>query len=242
MQMCWSESASVAMVGVGAAAAAITWRRGEPRAIPVTLAFFALMEALQVAGYQVIDTCENPANRVVTMASYSHIALQPLFINAFGMAIVGTGVTPRMRRAVYALSALASVLLFARLVPFGWAAPCPPGQVLCGPQWCTVSGTWHLGWQVPYFDIWAPLLGAWLNSVFDFPAYLLAVFVLPLAYGAWRWALFHALFGPGLAMLITDNPNEMPAIWCLFSVGLAFVGLSPLVRHSMSTSKVGRPT
>jgi hypothetical protein len=157
------------------------------------------------------------------------------------MALIGAGVTPKMRRAVYALSALATVLLFARLVPFGWTAPCAPGQVLCGPNWCTVSGTWHLGWQVPYFDTWAPLLGAWLNSAFDFPAYLLAVFVLPLVYGAWRWALFHALFGPGLAMLLTDNPNEMPAIWCLFSIGLAFVGLSPLVRRRLSPSKAGRP-
>lgn len=239
--MCWSESASVAMVGIGAAAAAITWARGEPRAIPVTLAFFAAMEALQVAGYQVIDACDSPANRAVTMASYAHIALQPLFINAFGMAIVGAGVTPSMRRAVFALSALASALMFARLVPFGWAGPCVPGQVLCGPDWCTVSGNWHLAWQVPYFDTWAPLFGAWLNAAIQFPAYMLAVFALPLVYGAWRWALFHAVLGPILATLLTDNPNEMPAVWCLFSVGLALIGLSPLVRRGLAPAGAVRP-
>ena len=238
--MCWSESASVAMVGIGAAAAVVTWTRGEPRAIPVTLAFFAAMEALQVAGYQVIDACGTPANRLVTIASYAHIALQPLFINAFGMALVGAHVSPAMRRAVYALSALASVLLFARLVPFGWAAPCTAGHALCGPDWCTVSGNWHLGWQVPYFNTWAPLLGAWLSAALEFPAYLLAVFILPLVYGAWRFALFHAAFGPALATLLTDNPNEMPAIWCLLSVGLALVGLSPLVRRSLSPPGANR--
>ena len=31
--------------------------------------------------------CGNPANQAVTLASYLHIALQPLFINAFCMAI-----------------------------------------------------------------------------------------------------------------------------------------------------------
>jgi hypothetical protein len=65
----------------------------------------------------------------------------------------------------------------------------------------------------------------------EFPAYFLAVFVLPLAYGAWRFAAFHAVLGPGLAMALTDDPGEMPAIWCLFSVGLALIALSPAIRR-----------
>jgi Family of unknown function (DUF5765) len=239
--MCWSESASVAMVGIGAVATGITWTRGEPRAIPVTLAWFTLMEALQVAGYLVLDSCDSPANKAVTMASYAHIALQPLFINAFGMALAGPAVTVRMRRIVYGLSALAAVLLFARLIPLGWAAPCQSGQVLCGSAWCTVSGTWHLGWEVPYFDTWTPILGAWLAQLFQFPAYMLAVFVLPLTYGAWRFALFHATFGPFLASLLTDNPNEIAAVWCLFSIGLVLIGMSPLVRRAVSPGGTVRP-
>lgn len=231
--MCWSEPVSLAMVGIGTVATAITWRRGGPRAIPVTLAWFTLMEGLQYSGYQVLDACESPANRAVTMASYAHIALQPLFINAFGMALAGATVTPRLRALVYALSGLAAVLLFARLLPLGGALPCTPGEVLCGPDWCTITGTWHLGWQVPYFDTWAPVLGAWLNGLVQFPAYVLAVFVLPLAYGAWRWAVFHATFGPFLATLLTDNPNEMPAVWCLFSIGLVLIALIPRVQRGL---------
>lgn len=236
--MCWSEGASIAMVGIGAVAAGVTWARGEPRAIPVTLGWFTLMEALQVAGYQVVDSCDSPANRVVTMASYAHIALQPLFINAFGMAITGPAVTSRMRALVYALSALASVLLFVRLIPFGWAAPCQSGQVLCGTGWCTVSGNWHIGWEVPYFRTWSALIGDMLAGLIQFPAYMLAVFGLPLVYGAWRWALFHAVLGPILASALTNDPNEMPAVWCLFSIGLIFVGLSPAVRHVVSPRRV----
>lgn len=231
--MCWSETASLAMVGIGGTAAVVTWRRGEPRAIPVTLAWFTLMEGLQLAGYQVIDACGTPANRAVTMASYGHIVLQPLFINAFGMALVGDGITPRMRRWVYGLSALASVFLALRLLPIAGAAPCEPGRVLCGSDWCTVSGNWHIAWEMPYFEIWEALLGPWANALIQFPEYMLAAFLLPLFYGAWRWALFHAVLGPTLSSLLTDNPNEMPAVWCLFSIGLIFVGLSPWVRRGL---------
>jgi hypothetical protein len=232
--MCWSEGASLAMVGIGAVATGVTWRRGEARAISATLAWFTLMEALQLAGYQVVDACASPANRAVTVLSYLHIAFQPLFINAFGMALVGAAITPRMRRRVYGLSALASALLLLRLVPMGWAGSCLPGDVLCGPGWCTVSGTWHLGWEVPLNDMWTPILGAWISSWLQFPAYLFAVFGLPLIYGAWRWAVFHAVLGPMLAQALTSDPNEMPAVWCLFSIGLILVGLSPLVRRGLT--------
>jgi len=232
--MCWSEGASLAMVGLGTAATVVTVRRGEPAAIPVTLAFFAVMEALQAAGYLVIDECSLPSNKAVTALSYLHIALQPIFINAFAMALVAREISPRLRTFVYAASATASAVILLQLAPFDWAGPCQPGNVLCGPQWCTISGNWHLGWQVPLNDIWGALFGDWFARQIEFPSYLLAVFVLPLFYGAWRLVVFHALFGPALAWVLTDNPNEMPAIWCLFSVGLVVIALSPLIRRSVA--------
>ncbi|GKY88318.1 DUF5765 domain-containing protein [Sinisalibacter aestuarii] len=237
--MCWSEGASAAMFGVGAVATMVTWRRGDARAIPVTLAYFTLMEGLQVAGYQVLDQCTLTANKAITIASYLHIAFQPLIINAFGMAITGN-VTARTRRLVYLLAAIASAILLLRLLPFGWASPCVDGQVLCGPAWCTQSGNWHLGWAVPYYDIWSPILGPWLAAWVQFPAYLAAIFVIPLIYGAWRWALFHAVLGPALSILLTDDPNEMPAVWCLFSIGLVLVSLSPMLRRGLAPAREPR--
>jgi hypothetical protein len=225
--MCWGMTASVAMVAAGGAAAAVSARRGDPVAIPGTLVFFALMEALQVAGYATIDQCGTPANRAVTQASYLHIVLQPLFINAFAMAIAPAPVAPALRRAVYALAALASLALLLRLAPLGWVGPCLPGTALCGEAWCTRAGEWHIAWDMP---LNAGLPGA-LGWPVEFPAYFLAVFVLPLAYGAWRFVAFLAVFGPVLAMALTDDPNEMPAIWCLFSVGLALIALSPAIRR-----------
>lgn len=224
--MCWSATASVAMVAVGGVATVATYRRGEPPAIWGTLTYFTAMEALQAAGYLVVDQCGNSANQTITVLSYLHIALQPLFINAFAMAIAPVAVSGAARKWVWGLAGLASLLMLFRLVPLEAVGPCPAGDVMCGITWCLHSGDWHIGWQVPL-----NALPAYFNIPIQFPSYMLAVFVLPLFYGAWRFVLFHALIGPILAASLTSDPNEMPAIWCLFSIGIIVVSLSPFVRY-----------
>ena len=230
--MCWSESASIAMVGLGTAATVVTAVRGEPRVIPVALGFFTVMEALQVGGYWVIDDCQLTANRNVTVLSYLHITLQPLFINAFAMATAPTAVSKPMKHWAYALAALATMLMLMRLVSFNWTSQCPLGDPLCGPAFCTVSGTWHIAWEMPLNDMWRSIGFPFADAV-PFPSYILAVFFLPLLYGAWRFVVFHAIAGPILASLLTDDPNEMPAIWCLFSIGIVLVSLSPQIRGKL---------
>jgi hypothetical protein len=236
--MCWSEGASVAMVGLGAVATVVTARRGDHKAIPATLAFFTVMEALQAVGYLVIDECEIAPNKAVTFLSYLHIALQPIFINAFAMALVARPISRRMKTFVYGAASLAFVVMMLQLVPFRWAGQCTDNMALCGPGWCTQTGTWHLGWTVPLNNMWTAIYGDWLGALMPFPAYMLAVFVLPLIYGAWRLVIFHAAFGPILATFLTDNNNELPAIWCLFSVGLVLIGISPLIRRSVAPPRV----
>lgn len=224
--MCWSASASVAMLAAGAAATAVTWRRGDPPAIWLTLAYFTGMEGLQAAGYAVVDACGSPANRTITLLSYLHIAFQPIVINAFAMAIAPAPVSARMRRWVFALSGLATVLMLSRLLPVAAFGPCRPGEVLCGPALCLVSGNWHIGWEVPLNGMWL-----WAGVPVEFPDYLFALFLLPLFYGAWRFVLFNFVAGPILAWILTSDPNEMPAVWCLFSIGLILISLSPFIRH-----------
>jgi hypothetical protein len=230
--MCWSETATLSMVGLGAAATVIAVRRGEARAIWVAMGYFTAMEALQAIGYTVVDQCGDPLNRGVTVLSYLHIAFQPLVVNAFVLALLPEPVSERTRRVVMGLAGLAAILLLMRLVPLP-AAPCPPGDALCGPAFCTVSGSWHIAWEMPLNSPWRVLF-PWLGSWAQFPVYVLAMFVLPLTVGAWRFVLFHALFGPVLALALTDNMNEMPAVWCLFSVGLLILGLSPAVRRQIA--------
>lgn len=222
-------AASVGMMAAGAAGTALTLRRGEPWAIPLTLGYFTLMEALQVAGYATLDRCGSPVNEAVTLASYLHIAVQPLVINAFAMAIAPAAVSPGLRRAVYALAGLATLALLVRLAPEGPFGPCDPATTMCAESLCTRTGTWHIAWEVPLNAGLPGLLGL-SSSYVHFPAYLAAVFLLPLVYGAWRFALFHAAFGPVLAYLLTPDMDEMPAIWCLFSIFLLVVALSPAIR------------
>jgi hypothetical protein len=231
--MCWSAEASLAMVAVGGVATAVSVVRGDPKAVWFAIGYFTLMEMLQAAGYAVVDQCGTPANRTITILSYLHIAAQPLFVNAFAMAIVPTMPGARLRRWVYVLAGAASVFLVLRLLPLEAVGGCAPGEILCGTDWCLRSGEWHIAWEVPLNG-----LPSYLGIPFQFPAYLTAVFLLPLVYGAWRFVAFHALAGPIVALLSTRDPNEMPAIWCFFSIGILAISLSPFIRQRVMGAPV----
>ncbi|WP_323036681.1 DUF5765 domain-containing protein [Pararhodobacter sp.] len=231
--MCWTMGVSATMVALGGAATAVSIKRGDAPAIPVTLGYFTAMEALQVAGYAVINDCSSPVNQTVTILSVLHIVFQPLVINAFAMELVAKPVSVRMKTLVFTLCALSSILMILQLYPFEWAGSCAPGSNLCAAQLCTVSGDWHQAWDVPFNGLMVPLESA-IGTNWGFPSYILVTFALPLLYGAWRLVLFHALAGPILAGLLTSNPNEVPAIWCLFSIAIVLIALSPAIRRRFS--------
>ncbi len=224
--MCWSFAASATMVTVGTAATAIAMRRRLPAIVPAIVGYFTLMEALQTAGYLVADTCGTPANRAVTLLSYLHIVFQPLVINAFGMHLLPGEVSRRLRVGVYGLCALSAAVMLLQLAPLEWAGSCRIGQPLCGSELCVRSGSWHIAWHIPFNGLMRPVDETFGLNL-GFPSYMLTVFLLPVAYGAWRFAVFHFLIGPLLANLLTRNQNEAPAIWCLFSIAIILVTLSP---------------
>jgi hypothetical protein len=66
---------------------------------------------------------------------------------------------------------------------------------------------------------------------------MIVSFLVPLLYGAWRFTLFHAIFGPLLAARLTANVNEVPAVWCLFSLGLVLMALNPHFRQNFEWVK-----
>ena len=228
--MCWSVAATAGMVVAGAGATAVTLRRGEPPAVPFALGYFTLMEALQLGGYLTLDRCGAPANQIVTLLSMLHIAFQPLVINALVLTLAPEPVSARMRALVYGGAGLCALVILVQLYPFDWAGACLPWAILCGERLCTVSGEWHIAWEVPYNGLLVPLERA-LGLAWGFPSYMLAVFVLPLLYGAWRFVVFHAVAGPILAAALTGDPNEIPAVWCLFSIGILLIALSPAIRR-----------
>ena len=228
--MCWSASASVGMVAVGGVAAGVAWARGEPKAVWMALGYFTLMEGLQAAGYAVIDQCTDPANKSLAWASYLHIAFQPLFVNAFAMALLPVALPAARQRLVMILAGLAAAVMIVQTLPIPALGTCDPSTPLCGAVTCLISGEWHQGWVLP--------INGLFNTVFDikafltpYPAYFLTVFLMPVFYGAWRFALFHLALGPLAARMLTDNPHEMPAIWCLFSIGIALLILFPPIRR-----------
>ncbi len=233
--MCWSIEASAALVVGGAMASAVTWRRGEPFAIWGTMGYFTAMEALQVAGYGVIDACGTSANTAVTVLSFLHIVFQPFFINAFAMELVPSVVAQKVRRWVYGLCALSSLVMLVQLLPLPALGHCVPGAPLCGAAFCTVSGNWHIAWDIPYNGLLVPFDQA-VGFQAGFATYMLTAFALPLVYGAWRFVALHAFSGPILAWTLTSNPNEMPAVWCLFSVVILMIALSPWFRQKTSAS------
>ncbi|MDP1667747.1 DUF5765 domain-containing protein [Phaeovulum sp.] len=228
--MCWGVEVTAGMAAIGVVAAGYTWRRGDPGVVPLTLTFFAAMEGLQFGGYLVVDQCSSPANQSFAFLSILHIIFQPFIINAFALQLVPAAVRRRAQVPVYTLCAASSVVMLMQLFPFDWAGTCTPGSILCGEAFCTISGAWHIAWNVPYNALMAPVDAA-LGMRWGFPTYLAVVFVVPLFYGAWRFALFHAAIGPMLASQLTPNPNEIPAIWCLFSIGIAMIAVFPQVRQ-----------
>ena len=239
--MCMGLTATVSMAGIGAAAACVAAARGERFGIWGALGYFSIMETLQALGYLVVDQCGDPANKTLTLLSYLHITLQPFMINAFAMELVPEPVKARMRRVVYACCAAASAVMLLKLAPINWAGACAPGAALCGEAWCLRSGELHIAWDIPYNGLTRPLEDV-ITVISGFPTYVFAVFVLPLIYGAWRFVLLHAAVGPTVAYMLTDDPNEAPALWCLFSISILLIALSPLVRRRFEAKTWwGRP-
>jgi hypothetical protein len=223
--MCWSESASIAATAVGAVATVYAAKKGVPKERTFALGYFTLMELLQAVSYIWIGQCDVGGNRLLTNLSFIHIAFQIPVANAFMLSFTSSKTRSKWFRPVMIVSFIASFLMLTKLiVPLVWSVPrewmCKAGDALCGTNSCSYLGNWHLAWRLP-------LLG------FD-PSnhiYMILVFILPVLYGSWRLSLFHFIFGPLLAFLLTTDHNESPAIWCLFSIAiLCAIFFPPLKR------------
>ncbi len=59
-------------------------------------------------------------------------------------------------------------------------------------------------------------------------------FFIPILYGAWRCTLYHILAGPLVAVMLTNNINEWPAVWCLMSIGLILIVVKTPMRRLLN--------
>lgn len=211
--MCWSGEASTVLAGTGIAVTVLAARRGQDFRLWMPLGYFSLMEALQAFTYTVVDDCAAPANQVATLLGWIHVAFQPLLANLISLYFIPAHVRDAIQGWVFALVSIAVVILLLGMYPFPWADTCRHGaHVFCGERLCSVSGDWHIAWEMRRADV-----------AYGGMAYIAATFVLPLLYGSWRMTLYHLVTGPYLAFVTTRDPNEFAAVWCLYSIGLLLI-------------------
>jgi hypothetical protein len=231
--MCWSGEASGVLATVGLSAAVYVARRGESKELWIPLTYFALMELLQAFTYVYIDLCDNPSNQILTLFGYLHIAFQPFFANMVAMYFIPEEVKFKIQTTVYSICTIGAIAMLVKMYPFAWAGSCNIGiEGFCGPEVCSVSGDWHIAWQLPLNGLMSDPV-PWL---FDFNwglhalTYILVAFILPLIYGSWRFVGFHYIVGPWISDITTTDPNEYAAVWCLFSIALCLSVIKTPIR------------
>ena len=126
------------------------------------------------------------------------------------MHFIPNRIREKIQIPVYILCFFTAIVMILQVYPFSWAGQCTEALPLCGKHLCSVSGNWHIAWDVN------------LNGL-EFPVYAPVAFILPFIYGSWKTNIYHILVGPGFAYLLTDNMNEWPAIWCLLSIGILMI-------------------
>jgi len=196
---------------------AILWKG--PTGARSCVAYFAFMETLQAFQYSVIDECDNPLNKIFTLLGFFHLAFQPFFVNMY----LGTFMTNMQKRylpMILSLSFFGGIMMCNRLWMSEGDHHCTIGiQPMCGAKTCTFRGNVHLAWQMPMQhadqDYFTP---GWTLHFF--------LFYLPTyALGMYGHTIFLLLSGPFLGRALTSHQDEIPAIWCFFSICQIFFPL-----------------
>ncbi len=213
--MCWNITSSAILASTGTSISAYGWHKKQPIELILALLYFTSMELLQALQYIWINLCGNPYNELFTILGYIHIIFQPFIINMLMMHFIDPKKRSRIFRWVYAITAIGSASMIMELYPFSWTHECTSG-LLCGKQLCTMSGIWHLKWNIPLNNLFTPI-----PTFFPIPlGYVLTGLLLPFFYGAWKPNIMHILFGPGLAWILVGSRQEGATIWCAVSIFL----------------------
>ena len=242
--MCWSGEASLAVAVIDVAVVGYAVVKKEEMALWLPLAYFALMEILQAVTYLVIDDCQNPANQLATLLGYYHIVFQPFVINMLSLYFIPENIRRRISFAVYTACFIATIIMLVKIYPFAWAGKCHLDNILCGAELCSVSGNWHIAWHVPLNGIgnlfthqFFGLSDTVYVADISIYAYDIVSFVLPLIYGSWKLTIYLFMLGPFLSRLTTDDLNEWPAIWCLFSGAMLLIVARSSIREKLHVKR-----
>lgn len=236
--MCWSGEASLALAAIGLGGTLWGAYKKESIALWGGLGYFSLMELLQAYTYTVINQCNLPSNQIATLIAYLHVAFQPFFLNAMSMYFIPERIRKKIQYPVYFLCFASAIYMIVQLYPFDWAGKCLQGRYFCGPKLCSVSGSWHIAWEIPLNGI-----GNWdgrsfLAFLFSSSAsYPIVTYALPFWYGSWRFIVYLFFVGPLLTSFLTTNLNEHPAVWCLLSIGILMIVIIHPLRQFLFVRK-----
>jgi hypothetical protein len=232
--------ASAALATIGLGSTLYAKHKGEPPALYLTLGYFSLMELLQAFTYLYIDECHNVTNHILTYLGALHIVFQPFFVNTMSLYFVPPNVRNRIIIPVFAACFAASIIMLLELYPFQGLGVCKMGETLCGKSICSVSGEWHIAWNIPLNDLWNKMLSLLTQGPLraedrwhfhnGLDIYYAISFLLPLLYGSWRITVYHLVMGPFLANMLTNNTNEGAAVWCLLSIGFLLIVVKTPIR------------
>ncbi|KAL0484604.1 hypothetical protein AKO1_003442, partial [Acrasis kona] len=162
--------------------------------------------------------CDAPVNKLLTVAGYLHICLQPYFCHVINASLTKNQKYLDKYVVIKRLSLMGGAMLFARfLLSYAWPTTLG-GQAstewLRGQKLCTFRGNYHLAWSVPMADPTYVIPGAAIHSFCMFAPF----FALYEKKGMVVQGVFLFLFGPATAGWITSNLMEQASIWCFFSI------------------------
>lgn len=206
--------------------------------------FFFTMEFLQAIQYVFIatglddPTCDTWINRVLTLAGFLHICMQPYFCHVINCSLTKSEKYRDRYLIIKRLCIIGGFLLFIRhflaYVPMlnvmNISNTNPSTEWLRGDTLCTfkTQTMYHLGWSVPMADPTYFVQGAGIHSFLMFAPF----FALYEKKGMIIQGIFLFAFGPVLAALISDNLMEQASIWCFFSIAQIAIMLF-LIRETL---------
>ena len=210
-------SLTFAAAGAAATVYAALDRRLRAEYLPVLLAFYTAMEALQTAQYMLVNECSDPRNRWLTEVAYALVVVQPLLWNVVFYLRMSKSTSKRVFLCAAAMCVLWILMsAFSRLTYAG-----EDTDALCsffhrGETPCTMQDDGgHLYWSWPsrhYRD---------MNA--SFFMYLVLWFVPALFVAQTRPTGVVLVIGAALSLAVTmlmgkGNLIEFPSTWCLASV------------------------
>jgi hypothetical protein len=184
------------------------------------MGYFALMETLQAMQYIWIDQCDNPVNKFLTLLGFFHLAFQPFFTNLYLGAFMNKA-QKRYLPMILIMCMFAGVMMCNRMWMSNGDHLCTKGiESMCGTRTCTFKGNVHLAWQMPLQhcdqDYFTP----------GFTLHFFTFFLPSFALGMWQYTLFFLFSGPFTGRALTDHQDEIPSIWCFFSIAQLLLPLA----------------